>query len=97
IKAKREEIVSSLQSLTTEISAQKGRLDAAIAEFQSQFSKAENTRREQFNLAEGNRSIEFEASRGDIDDALAAFQKQSLETTESSRVVFDTFLKEADV
>lgn len=96
IKAKREELVNSLQSLTTEISAQKGRLDAAIAEFQSQFSKAESTRSDQFTQAESTRLNQFIESRESIDAALAALQKQLLETTESSRATFGQFLKDAN-
>jgi len=107
IKAKREELVSGIQSLTTEISAQKGRLDAAIAEFQSQFSQAENTRRDQFTQAEATRLSQFTESRAALDAELAAFQKQWIEITESRglkfakemedfRASFSKFLKEAD-
>lgn len=107
LKANHEELVSSLQSLTAEISAQKGRLDTAIAEFQSQFSQAENTRRDQFTQAEATRLSQFTESRAAQDIALAAFQKQSLETTESRgqkfteemgvyRTSFDKFIKDAD-
>lgn len=107
LKTKHEELIGNLQSLTTEISAQKARLDAAIAEFQSQFSQAENSRRDQFTQAETSRGNQFSESRAALDATLAAFQKQSQETAESrstkftdeltaNRAAFDQFTKETD-
>ena len=45
-----------IEETSTEISAQKGRLDTAIAEYQQQFSQAENARRDQFTEAQNTRS-----------------------------------------
>jgi hypothetical protein len=107
LKRYREQLAGILQALTAEIGAQKGRLDAAIAEFQSQFSQSESTRRDQFTQAEAARLKQFTDSRAALDAAFAAIQKQSTEIAESRmlkfteemgefRTSFSKFLKEAD-
>ncbi|MDQ1592555.1 MAG: hypothetical protein QOG71_3182 [Pyrinomonadaceae bacterium] len=55
------------KEMLNDIQGQKGRLDSAIAEYQKQFSQAEDSRREQFAHAESERSQIFDVQRLDSD------------------------------
>ena len=48
LRAKSQELRAFLEQATNEISTQKGRIDAAISEYQQQFSQAEMARRDEF-------------------------------------------------
>jgi hypothetical protein len=99
---------NTLDQLTQTIEQQKGRLDAAITEYQKQFSEAEDRRREQFESASTQRGQQFEtfirqtktdigqfmdAQRQNVTDAMNA-NKERLEkkTTELSQSA-DTLFK----
>jgi len=65
----------SVIATTTEVTAQKGRLDAAIAEYQQQFSAAEGARQQQAAEA-----LKAHAQR--LDQAIADAQKRLQDTTQ---------------
>ena len=54
------------KTLTSDISAQKGRLDTAITQFQQQFSEAEDRRRDQFEQAKDKRREDYEKLIGEL-------------------------------
>lgn len=59
IKTVKSELEQGLQQVSSTVDIQKSRLDTAIAEYQNQFSQAEEARREQFSQAEATRSENF--------------------------------------
>lgn len=60
---------SRLAELQSVIDGQKARLDDAVAEFQRQFSEAENSRSERFTNAEGSRDSEHREAMGNRQSA----------------------------
>jgi hypothetical protein len=94
LQKKLSELTQRLDAATQEVTAQKGRLDAAIAEYQKQFSTAESTRVDQFTSAQQNR--EQQASQH-----LAEMQKRTQSALGESKDKLGTFLAgantEADV
>lgn len=76
-------IEAQLQASLLEIQSQKSRLDSAIAEYQQQFSAAENTRRGDFAKAESARATqaaqqltELEALRTKLDGAITQLEQK---------------------
>lgn len=72
----------------TEVTAQKGRLDTAIAEYQTQFSAAEATRQQQATEALKNQTQR-------LDQALTDAQKRLQESTQDASKRLETLLQEA--
>lgn len=77
---------ASVQAATQEISAQKGRLDAAIAEYQQQFSTAESARQNQ--VAEA-----LKAHSQRLDQALADSQKLLLDSQQEATKRLEALLE----
>ncbi len=69
LTAKQEALSQQIQSITTEINTQKGRLDTAITQFQQQFSEAEDRRREQFEQAKDKRKEDYETIIEEIEES----------------------------
>ncbi|MFK7873648.1 MAG: hypothetical protein AB8C84_10885, partial [Oligoflexales bacterium] len=57
-----EELKKNIDSFSDEVKQQKNKLDAAITQFQQQFSEAENSRREAFSALEKDQREKSEAS-----------------------------------
>ena len=82
---------SLVEDLRKDINEQKGRLDTAISRFQEQFSKTEDSRREEFSKAEKERVLEtknaidnFQSSFEDISNTLEDKTRQFSEAIEKS-------------
>lgn len=76
-------VETQLQASLVDIQSQKSRLDAAIAEYQKQFSTAENTRRTDFAKAEAERAAqsaqqltEVQTLRTRLDSAIAQLEQR---------------------
>jgi hypothetical protein len=59
-------LTKQMETLASNITAQKTRLDTAITQFQQQFSQAEDRRREQFEQAKDKRREDYEKLVGEI-------------------------------
>lgn len=87
-----EQFEKALESAKAEVSAQKGRLDAAIAGFQSQFSEAEDRRRQSFEQSSQQLSEKSAQTLTDLasraDEAIEQWATRSsaaIETLEAKR------------
>ncbi len=60
IESVRSQLEQGLSQVASTVETQKSRLDTAIAEFQQQFSQAEDSRRQQFSNAEEERRKEYD-------------------------------------
>lgn len=111
MRAPVERLKTELADLQSEIAGQKGRLDQAIAEFQSQFSEAEQRRRAEF--AEGDKAREerfrqeiaahrtrLEQAEKDWEREQAAreeeYQKEAAERKEELEKSYDELLRRID-
>lgn len=77
-----------LETLVSEINAQKGRLDKAISDYQAQFSQSESTRSQQFVEAQNQRVQKVEAALAEqqkkLDMAIETSNKRLLEQSQLS-------------
>jgi len=71
-----EQFNSSLNQHDKTIESQKGRIDSAISQFQSQFSEAEDRRRETFENQMNTRNENFQEFRQKIDSKINTFIDQ---------------------
>lgn len=80
--------------LTTEITAQKGRLDTAISQFQEQFSEAERIRREEYATESKNTRDELnrilESTKQDVASVTADFRQQFKEAEAERKAQYTT-------
>lgn len=85
LKNQLEELRTKNQELSTDINAQKSRLDNAISQFQQQFSAATEKRSEQFIEAENKRDNQYKQTISNIENTL----KETLKEAENN---FKTYL-----
>lgn len=88
LSAQLAKLQEASSATTTEVTAQKGRLDMAIAEYQAQFSASEATRQQQATDA-------LKAHTQRLDQALGEAQKRLQDSTQDLSKRLDAMLQEA--
>ena len=86
---------SSLNQHNQTIENQKSRLDSAISQFQTQFSEAEDRRRESFENQMNTRNEEFQNFRQKIDSELNSFLDQKRQEVTQTITNFNEETKES--
>jgi len=89
-----DEVQKAFQEIRTQIEAQKGRLDNAIAQFQQQFSDTEQKRRNDFDAQLKEQTTDYKSFKEKIDKELKQFvDSKSKETSE----LLDGFQKQGSI